>query len=130
MFDARIFLGLMALLVLGALSEFIKFFGLDLFTGIRVIGYLILLGLATYFVFVFLNQDLLPIEPLLAVALYAYFIPAYDFWSVAAIKLAGLYGYQTSQVMWYADGFYQFGIVFGILVGGYGMIYFIEKREG
>ncbi len=130
MFDARIFLVLIALLILSVLSEFIKFFKLDLITAIQVIGYLTLLGFGAYFLVGYLNQDLLLIAPLLAVGLYACFMPAYDFWSTAAIKSAGLYGYQTGQVMWYADGFYQFVIAFGILVGGYGLIYFFDKSEG
>lgn len=129
MFDARIFLVLIALLTFSALSEFMKFFGLDIFTAIHVIGYLILLGLGTYFVINYLNQDLLTVAPTLVAGIYACFIPAYDFWSAAAIKAAGLYGYPSGRVMWYANGFYQFVIVVGILVGGYSLIYFF-KGEG
>ncbi|MGV0962456.1 MAG: hypothetical protein ACOYBT_01025 [Polynucleobacter sp.] len=130
MLDARIILLLVAIFILGAISEFTKFFGLDFFTALNVIKYLVAFGLATYFVVGFLNIDLLSASPPLAAGLYACFIPAYDFWSTAEIKAAGLYGYQVNQVMWYADGLYQFGIVLALLVGGYGFIYFFEKSEG
>ena len=107
-----------------------KFFGLDIFTAIHVIGYLILLGLGAYFVINYLNQDLLSMAPTLVAGIYACFIPAYDFWSAAAIKAARVYGYPGDRVMWYADGFCQLVIMLGIVVGGYGLIYFIKWGEG
>lgn len=130
MIDARIILAFIALLVLSALSDFMKFFGIDFFTALQVIGCLILLWLGAYFVVGYLKQDLMLVAPILAVGLYACFIPAYDFWSATEIKALGLYGYPVKQVMWYADGVYQFGIALAILLGGYGLIYFVDKSEG
>ncbi len=123
-------IALFALVFLAVVAWVAQKLGLDFTTSTQVVTRLIFFGFALAIAIYFVKNDYFRFVSILPVSIVGFlscWLPALSYWANENMSHMDYEGYGNS--VWYATGWIQGLIAITIIVGGHGLIYYIDSNR-